>query len=68
MIIFATEKNGIVYAYDDNEKKVLSEPGKLDSYTNNTVAIVRNNKTYIYDDNGKITHTYPDFVDIRNIV
>ena len=67
MIIFAVCENCRVFAYDENQGKVLNEQGELVNYTDSTVAVKRDNYVYIYDSNGKHIKTYPkDFIDMSN--
>lgn len=68
MIIFAIEKNKIVYAYNDNREMIVREQGELYHYTDSTITIKRNKDYYIYDEKGSLVATYTkDFVDISNI-
>lgn len=68
MIIFAIDKKGIIYAYNEKREKILSEPGELYHYTENTIVIKREQDYYIYDEKASLIATYgKDFVDISNI-
>ncbi len=68
MIMFAIKNKGIVYAYSESKELIIKESGNLYNYTDNTVAIERNNTYYIYNDKGSLICSYPqDFVDMSNI-
>lgn len=68
MILFALCEKGRVYAYDENQDKVLNEQGELVNYTDSTVAIKRDDCVYIYNSKGKHIKTYPkDFIDMSNV-
>ncbi len=68
MIIFAIENNGYVYAYDENKETIITEPGKLYNYNEKTVAIKRGSNYYVYNANGELVFSYPNDINIDNIV
>ncbi len=64
MILIAIQKKNYVYAYDENLREVINEPGELYNYTDKTVTLSRGNTKYIYDCSGKLLKLYPnDFID-----
>ena len=69
MILLALERDGIVYAYNEQKNLCLQTKGKLHGYTCNNVAVERGNDyIYIYDEHGTIIAEYSkDFVDMSNI-
>ena len=71
MILIAVEINGYVMVYSKNKTLLFKKFGFLYNYTENYVAIARNDaKTIIdiYDDKSKLVCTYPkDLVDTSNI-
>lgn len=68
MILFAVYENDRVYAYNENQNRILNEQGELVNYTDSTVAVKRGDCVYIYDLNGKHIKTYPkDFIDMRSV-
>lgn len=71
MILVAVEIDGCVMVYSKNQSLLFKKHGFLHGYTENHVAIARNDaKTIIdiYDDNSNLVCTYPkDLVDTSNI-
>ena len=69
MIFLAVERDGVVYAYNEQKNLCLKTKGRLKGYTCNNVAVESENTCiYIYDEHGTKISEYPkDFVDISNI-
>lgn len=70
MIVFAEEIKGMVYAYDENKKNIISRRGKLHNYSDNYIAIKRDLSDIIdvFDSKGKKVYSSNEIIDRKSVV